>query len=135
MKRYVVDTQCLVWFLAGDRRLPRSVKTVFTSRKRGAGQILVPSICTGGGHCFSCNDSVLPEDVVRELMTLPDDKRFSIACRPPGYGGGDSDARLWPGRRAELADRIIAATARVHDLPLLTVDHAIAESGLVRVIN
>ncbi len=35
----------------------------------------------------------------------------------------------------ELADRVIAATARALGLPLLTTDPAIAESGLVEVIG
>jgi len=38
-----------------------------------------------------------------------------------------------PSAVPELADRIIAATARALNLPLLTTDPAIAASGLVQV--
>ena len=40
-----------------------------------------------------------------------------------------------PAAVPELADRVIAATARSLGLPLLTIDHAIAASGLVEVIS
>jgi PIN domain nuclease of toxin-antitoxin system len=40
-----------------------------------------------------------------------------------------------PAAIPELADRIIAATAYTLNLPLLTVDHIIIESNLVKVIE
>ncbi|MEZ4860304.1 MAG: hypothetical protein R3C14_03325 [Caldilineaceae bacterium] len=40
-----------------------------------------------------------------------------------------------PAAIPELSDRIIAATARALQLPLLTTDEAIEASGLVTVIN
>ena len=40
-----------------------------------------------------------------------------------------------PASVPELADRVIAATARALGLPLLTVDPAIVESALVKVIR
>ena len=40
-----------------------------------------------------------------------------------------------PAAIPELADRIIAATARALDVPLLTTDPVIAASNLVRVLK
>jgi predicted nucleic acid-binding protein len=42
-------------------------------------------------------------------------------------------ADFGPAAVPELADRIIAATARALNLPLLTTDPAIVASGLVKV--
>jgi len=40
-----------------------------------------------------------------------------------------------PAAVPELPDRIIAATARALDIPLLTTDPAVAASGLVKVLE
>ena len=70
MRRFVADTQCVLWYLARDR---------------------------------------LDVAVARAVAD------FGLSAVP------------------ELADRIIAATARALNLPLLTTDPAIAASGLVKV--
>jgi PIN domain nuclease of toxin-antitoxin system len=44
MKRYVTDTQCLLWYLTDDRRLPKAVNRVFDAVEKGRAQVLVPSI-------------------------------------------------------------------------------------------
>ena len=43
-------------------------------------------------------------------------------------------AQFPPGFPADPADRIIAATAAVHDAPLVTRDAALLESPLVRTV-
>ena len=65
MKRYVTDTQCLLWHMGQDRHLPKAMKSIFDASEDGR----------------------------------------------------------------------IAATARALGLPLLTVDPAIVESGLVEVVR
>lgn len=40
-----------------------------------------------------------------------------------------------PAAVPEMPDRIVAATARALDVPLLTTDPLIAESGLVKVLE
>ena len=44
MKRYVCDTQCLLWYVTQDRRLPKIARTAFEQAKEGVTQILVSSI-------------------------------------------------------------------------------------------
>jgi PIN domain nuclease of toxin-antitoxin system len=44
MSRFVTDTQCLLWYLTQDRRLPKVAQTAFRRAKEGHDQILVPSI-------------------------------------------------------------------------------------------
>jgi PIN domain nuclease of toxin-antitoxin system len=44
MKRYVIDTQCLLWYIAEDRRLPKAARSIFRAVEEGRAQILVPSI-------------------------------------------------------------------------------------------
>ena len=42
MKRYVTDTQCLLWYLADDRRLPRGPNRAFKAADEGNAQVAVP---------------------------------------------------------------------------------------------
>lgn len=44
MKRYVIDTQCLLWYMAEDRRLPKTARAIFRAVEDGRAQLLVPSI-------------------------------------------------------------------------------------------
>jgi predicted nucleic acid-binding protein len=49
------------------------------------------------------------------------------------HGNSQRAKDFGPAAVPEMPDRIIAATARALDVPLLTTDPAIAESGLVKV--
>ena len=45
MKRYVADTQCVLWYFAEeDHRMPRAARSAFEGVQDGPAQILVPSI-------------------------------------------------------------------------------------------
>ena len=45
MKRYVTDTQCLIWHLADDeRRMPHAARVAFRAAEDGTAQILVPTM-------------------------------------------------------------------------------------------
>lgn len=133
MRQFVVDTQCLIWFLTRDRRLPRPVRRVFDAAKAGNARILAPSICLV--EClFLLQRHRIPDVVVKELLMLPE------APSTPMYVVG-LDMRVVHAMQAfapavvpELSDRVIAATAYALGLPLLTTDASIADSGLVKVI-
>ena len=134
MKRYVVDTQCLVWYLAGDRRLPKATKSAFEAAKQGRSQILIPSIALVE-VLFLLQRKRIPESVVRDLLSLPEMTDAELCVVPLNMAVVRAMQDFGPAAVPELADRVIAATARALGLPLLTVDPVIAESGLVEVVR
>ena len=45
MKRFVTDTQCIIWYFTDDeRRMPKTARTAFKGAQEGTTQIMVPSI-------------------------------------------------------------------------------------------
>ena len=44
MKRYVTDTQCLIWHLNRDRHLSKTARSIFAAADVGQAQVLVPSM-------------------------------------------------------------------------------------------
>ena len=134
MKRYVTDTQCLLWYLSDDRRLPRAPGRIFRNADRGDAQILVPSIVLVE-VIFLAHRRRVSELLLARVLQLADDPDATISVVPLNMAVVHAVADFGPAAVPELADRLIAATARSMNLPLLTVDHAIVRSGLVDVID
>lgn len=134
MKRYVTDTQCLLWYLADDRRLPRGANRVFRAADNGNAQVLVPSIALVEAIFLSQRRRVSAA-LLDRVLDLEDDPNASITVVPLDMEVVRVLNDFGPAAVPELADRVIAATARALGVPLLTVDSAIVESGLVDVID
>ena len=134
MKQYVSDTQCLIWYLAKHRRLPRRVRAVFEAGKQGNAQALVPSICLIE-TLYLLQRQRVKANVVRAVMAHPETHDAAIFVVPLDMKVANAVADFGPAVVTDLPDRVIAATARAYGLPLLSTDHAIAESGMVEVIN
>ncbi len=134
MNRFVTDTQCLLWFFARDRRLPTGARNVFMETKEDRAQILVPSIVLVE-TLFLLQRSRVKESVVTEIMAIPEEPSSSLFVVPLDLRVVRVMRDFGPTAVPELADRIIAATARAYSLPLITTDSAIIESKLVQVLE
>ena len=134
MKRYVTDTQCLIWHLIHDRHLPKTARAIFTATDNGQSQVLVPSMVLVE-TIFLLQRQRVPQRVVDHLLQLSEDPDASFCVVSLDISVVRAVNDFGPAAVPELADRVIAATARALNLPLLTVDHAIAASGLVDVIS
>ncbi len=132
MKRYVTDTQCILWHLTGDHRLPKAARTAFNAAEDGRAQILVPSI-TLVEAIFLVQRQRTTASVLAQLLSLSDTPDANIYVVPLDVTVARTVSDFGPSAVPELADRIVAATARALNLPLLTTDPAIQESGLVKV--
>jgi PIN domain nuclease of toxin-antitoxin system len=132
VKRYVCDTQCLLWYVTRDRRLPKIARTAFEQAKEGVAQILVPSIVLVE-VVFLAERQRVPRPILAQLMALSDMPSAGICVIPLDLTVARAVADFGPSAVPELADRIIAATAGALNLPLLTTDPAIIASGLVKV--
>jgi PIN domain nuclease of toxin-antitoxin system len=132
VKRYVSDTQCLLWYMTQDRRLPKMARMAFQQAKEGATQILVPSIVLVEA-VFLAERQRVPRPLLNQFMALSDAPDAGVRVVPLDLAVARAVRDFGPSAVPELADRIIAATARALNLPLLTTDPAIAASGLVQV--
>ena len=134
MKRYVTDTQCLLWYMAQDRHLPKAVKAIFDASEEGRVQVLVPSMVLVE-TVFLLQRQRIKQSVLDEFLQLSEEPEASMCVVPLDMNVVQAVTDFGPASVPELADRVIAATARALGLPLLTVDPAIVESALVKVIR
>jgi PIN domain nuclease of toxin-antitoxin system len=132
MKRYVTDTQCLLWHFTDDRRLPKPARTAFKASEDGRAQVLIPSIVLAEA-VFLAQRQRVSEAVLAELLALSEDLNATFAVTPLDMAVVRALYDFGPAVVPELPDRIIAATARALNLSLLTTDPLIEESGLVKV--
>ena len=125
----VLDTHAWVWWLTKPDRLGRKAERALAKAK----QIGIPAICpwevamkaNAGQLRFDRPydiwiDEALAEDPRVELLPLV--PRVAVEAVRLGW------------KHSDPADRLIVASARVHDAPLITSDAAMHEAGVVRCI-
>ncbi|MGQ9628298.1 MAG: type II toxin-antitoxin system VapC family toxin [Anaerolineae bacterium] len=133
MKSYVTDTHPLLWYLSRDRRLSRRVRTIFEKADAGQVCILVPTIVLieavllGDGHRLS-------DSLVQKVLELSEEEGVNYRLVPLDGDVVCAFREFGPAAIPEMPDRIIAATARSLNAPLLTIDPALSASGLVEVL-
>ncbi len=127
------DTHTLVWWLTGHERLT-SAQTAALRRAEARGdRIGVPAICfweiaklvERGRLEFE----VTADQVFDEIEEHPTIRLLELSPRI-----ALESTRLGPGFHGDPADQLIAATARVHGLKLVTSDDRIRSSRVVGVV-
>jgi predicted nucleic acid-binding protein len=112
--------------------MPKTARAAFKGVQEGAAQIMVPSIALVE-TVFLAERQRVPRAILAELMALSDAPTASIYVVPLDLAVARAVSDFGSSAVPELADRIIAATARALNLPLLTTDPAIEASCLVKV--
>jgi len=116
-----------------SRKLSSRAAHAFRDAEDGFAQILVPSIVlVEAAFIFARNR--IPRDIVDLVFALTDAVDANFCVVPLDLPVAHAARAFGPAAVPELADRIIAATARALDVPLLTADPVIAESDLIEVI-
>lgn len=117
---YVIDTHTLIWYLTNDRRLSLRVESLLTSAETGEITVVIPTLVL-----LECMDIFEKEKVHFDFQALmlrvTNARNFIIAElnwnlvleveRTKGF--------------KDLHDRVIVATARLFDAPLLSKDRII----------
>lgn len=131
MSVYVTDTHPLIWYASRTHRSlsPRALRA-FEQAENGEAFILVPapvlwevSILDKAGHI---------------ILRKPFAQWLSDLLHQPCYEQIPLDADIISESRAynfnnDIFDAAIVATARLRDIPLMTKDAAIINSGLVEI--
>ncbi|MDQ0321324.1 PIN domain nuclease of toxin-antitoxin system [Pararhizobium capsulatum DSM 1112] len=123
----LVDTHVLVWAVHDDPRLGKKARAIIDESTRGS-RILVSAITPWEIAMLSEKGRIaLGDDVGRwidRVLALPG---IGLAAIEPQIAV--ASVRL-PGEfHTDPADRIIVATARFHQVPLMTADQAILNYG------
>ncbi len=130
MNRYVVDTHALLWYLSRSKRLSRKARSIFLRAHDGHEQVIVPSIVLIEA-VFLMQRERIEGHITQILLDLPEDPQAGIYVYPLNLAIARVVKDFGPEAIPEMPDRIIAATARHLDLPLLTADTTIHNSKMV----
>lgn len=125
----VTDTHALLWYLAGDKKLGKSAFLQLKEAEEGKIQLVIPTT------------------VLLEILVITEKKRVRAGWTEilnkifnfPDYVIYPIDAEVVfevekLNRKLELHDRIIAATAKLLQSPLLTLDPEITKYSEVEII-
>jgi PIN domain nuclease of toxin-antitoxin system len=127
------DTHTLVWWLTGHERLTSAQAAALRRAEARGDRIGVPAICfweiaklvERGRLEFE----VPADQVFDEIEEHPTIRLLELSPRI-----ALESTRLGPGFHGDPADQLIAATARVHGLKLVTSDDRIRSSRVVGVV-
>ena len=124
----LLDTHAVIWAITDDSRLGQAARTRITAATAESLAIaditlLEVSMLAAKGR-ITCESSLAStlETIAAKVTVLPIDAVIAAEAMALALPQGDP------------FDRVIVATARRYNLPLLTRDQAITESGLVEVV-
>ena len=127
--RYLLDTHAWVWAVLSDRRIGakarRTLAALGASERIGLAAISLKEAAwhVARGRIVLADETASWADWLRDASTLP-----SLEILPLTVEIAIESERFSPRFPDDPADRLIAATARVHDLTLLTRDRAMRAS-------
>lgn len=128
MKRYVTDTHALFWYLTASPKLSRAGLSAFRQAERGKAKIVVPVIVLAELY-------FLNEKLGQPVKFEQEHERMKVAGIFEIVPIDEAAVLLLPKLSAipEMHDRLIAAVAYQLQVPLLSQDQRIKQSGLINV--
>ncbi len=129
LPRYVTDTHPLVWHLRRSRRLSTQARALFQQADQGQAQIVIPAMVLVEVMYLAEHNRITAHfvDVIQlvhsstnYLIQPLDETIVAAAQQVPN--------------QIELHDRLIAATAIVLHLPLITKDEALRKATVLQTI-
>lgn len=125
MTAVAADTHTALWFLENDRRLSVAAAAALD----GADRILLPSICLVE-ITYLVEKGRLHAAVLPRLLSEFDHPLTTLVLAPLDLGVVLALQDIPRAAVPDLPDRVIAATALHHRVPLVTSDRVIRASGL-----
>lgn len=128
LQRYVTDTHTLFWYLTASPKLSPTALRAFREAEQGYATIIVPTLVLA--ELYFLNEKLQqPLDFALEYQKMAQSGLFEFATLDAAL------VLLLPKLSTipEMHDRLIAAVAYREQVPLLTRDDSIRQSGLVAV--
>jgi len=127
--RYVTDTQALVKFMMGQKVFNERCHQAFLAADLGDNIIIIPAIVLMEIlYLFEKNRIKIDLIQTEELL-----QSKNYQCEPLSLEILKTAAEI--SDIPELHDRLIAATARYLDIPLITNDPVIRKSGFIKILK
>ena len=128
----VADTHALVWYVDADERLSADARSTLDAATEADLPIYVPTITLLEMHYLTVRGRVAEGTPARLTQLLSEaNSAFEPYAMDTAVAVAATQA---PWRLGDPADRIIAGTARVLDIPLVTRDRQLADSGYVTAV-
>lgn len=129
MDSYVTDTQALIKFMMGQKVIDKQCHQAFLSADQGKNTIIIPAVVLMEVlYLFEKNrikiDLIQTEDLLKS-------KNYQFEPLSLEILKIASEIKDIP----ELHDRLIAATARYLDIPIITSDLVIRKSRFVKILE
>lgn len=133
MSKYLLDTHIIIWWTTSRRRLSSSHRILLEEAERRGDPLGISVITLWEVALLAARGRLEPMLEIREwIEDIEREPRVDVFPLT-GKIAVESTRSLLQ-MPFDPADRIIAATALLHGLPLLTADRAIREAGYVPVI-
>jgi PIN domain nuclease of toxin-antitoxin system len=129
MLRAVADTHAVIWYLYDDPRLSATARTVIEEAVAAGDQIGFSTI-TLAEIIYLGEKGRLHPDVFGRLIGALDQPSAVLRELPFDRAVAAAMPTIARDRVPDLPDRIIAATAQLHDVPLISRDRQITLAGL-----
>jgi len=128
----VADTHALLWFLHKDPRLSSVALSAFNNAAQAGDQVAVSSI-TMVEIAYLCEKSRIPHNSFDLIIRLLNQPGSMLAEIPLEQSVADSLRQVSRSQVPEMADRIIAATALMLGVPVISRDSKITASSIATI--
>ena len=128
----VADTHTIIWYLYKDVRLSASAKAFMLNAEASGDQIGLSSI-TFVEMVYLIEKSRIPVEGLSRLARLLADPRGVFTEIPVDLNVARALSQIEVSKVPDMPDRIIAATALLHKVPIISRDGKIRISGLTTI--
>lgn len=133
MRELVTDTHSLLWQLYLPRRLGRRAREAFREADEGDARIHVPSVVVAEALMVAEKkrlEGLETEALLEQFQTIRQSDNYRLGSLSPETVLTSPRFDKIP----DIFDRLIVAEAHAMNLPLISKDALIRESGLIEVI-
>jgi PIN domain nuclease of toxin-antitoxin system len=125
---YVLDTNALVWYLIGSKKLSAAGLEIFQAAERGETQLVISAIVVAELFYVDKKNKLF-QDFAQQYVSLRAKPYFDFIDFEPDHVLDFINDSAIP----EMHDRIIVGLARRLGFPVVTSDPVIRTSGLAKI--
>lgn len=130
--RLVADSHAIVWFTSGSPRLSETARTALRDAQQEHGLTVSVATFLDLWYVTQTTRQVTPDQLVRLRQTLVASP--AVDLHPVDDAVADAFTSIDRTAIADPWDRLIVATALALEIPLVTRDQAIQNSGVVETV-